>query len=168
MDPVRSSADADAIRRLTEAYALGMDAADPEAFFDLFVPDGALIVRSACREEPLGVFSGPEGVGRIASLLGELYRATMHHITSHIAEVDGDRADGTTMCLAYHLASGEEGEVLETLGVRYEETLVQTGDGWRFQARDATRVWSQITPVSADPLLVDRAAARRRSARESR
>jgi hypothetical protein len=93
-------------------------------------------------------------------LLGELYESTLHHITTHEAIVDGDRATGTTYCLAYHIARGGGGGVLETLGVKYEEQFVRTDEGWRFELRDATRLWSQITPLPHEPLLVDRAAAR--------
>ena len=54
---------------------------------------------------------------------------------------------------------------LETLGVRYEEEFVRTAEGWRIRVRDATRLWSQITPTPYEPLLIDRAAARARDGR---
>jgi hypothetical protein len=149
------------IRRLVEAYAIAMDSTDLEAFGRQFVPDGSLIVRAPGREKPLGVFHGPgaDGIGLIARLISELYRCTLHHITTHQATVNGDRATGTTYCLAYHIVDGDDGGALETLGVRYAEELVRTTDGWRFQTRDATRLWSQITPTPHEPLLIDRAAA---------
>jgi hypothetical protein len=149
------------LRSLTEAYALAMDRVDLEAFPRLFVPDGSLLVRQGGRTEPLGEFRGPgpHGIGLIARLLGDLYESTLHHVTTHEAVVEGDRAAGTTYCLAYHIANGG-GRVLETLGVRYEERFVRTDEGWRFELRDATRLWSQITPLPHEPLLIDRAAAR--------
>jgi SnoaL-like domain len=152
------------IRGLVDAYALAMDRNDIDAFPRLFVPDGALVVRAPGREKPLGTFRGPgpDGVGLIARLMSDLYRATLHHITTHEAVIDGDRATGTTYCLAYHMVDGEVGGSLETLGVRYDEQLVRTPDGWRFEMRDATRLWSQITPTPYEPLLIDRAAARSR------
>jgi hypothetical protein len=157
------------IRRLTDLYAVGMDTGALDVFPRLFVPDGALIVRAPGREKPLGTFQGPgpDGIGLIAKLLRELYRATLHNITTHVASIDGDRATGTTYCLAYHMADGDgdgDGGTLETLGVRYEEQLIRTEEGWRFTVRDATRLWSQITPTPFQPLLIDRAAARARSA----
>jgi ketosteroid isomerase-like protein len=155
------------IRRLVDAYALAMDRRDLEAFPRLFVPEGALVVRAPGREKPLGIFKGPgpDGVGLIARLLGDLYRDTLHHITTHEASIDGDRATGTTYCLAYHVVDGEDGGALETLGVRYEEEFVRTAEGWRIRVRDATRLWSQITPTPYEPLLIDRAAARARDGR---
>jgi hypothetical protein len=156
-------ADAAELRRLVEIYAQAMDAGDPAGFHDIFVPEGALIVLAPGSQEPMGSFdgSGADGVGMIAGLLSELYRDTMHHITNHIVDVDGDAASGITYCLAYHLCKDADGDRIETLGVTYADTYVRTGDGWRIHTRRATRVWSQIEPLDTSPLLVDRAAGRR-------
>lgn len=154
---------------LVTGYALAMDRNDLEAFGRLFTPDGALVVRTPGRERPMGVFSGPgrDGIGLIAQLMSELYRATMHHITSHEAHVEGDTVRGTTYCLAYHLVAGDDGGTLETLGVEYLETFVDTNDGWRMSVREATRLWSQSTSIPMEPLLIDRAAVAARSIRGS-
>jgi hypothetical protein len=154
------------IRQLVDDYAVAMDRADLEAFPRLFVPDGSLIVRGPDSPTPLAVFTGPgpDGVAVIAQLMSELYRATLHHITTHAATVEGTRASGTTYCLAYHMVSGDRGGALETLGVRYVDAFTLTSEGWRFGTRDATRLWSQITPTPHEPLLIDRAAARQRAA----
>jgi SnoaL-like protein len=115
------------IRALVDAYAIAMDRHDVDAFPRLFVPDGALVVKVHGREKPLTIFQGPErdGIGRIARLLGELYDATLHNITTHAAEVDGDHATGATYCLAYHVVTCEGVRTLETLGVRYEDEFVR-------------------------------------------
>jgi hypothetical protein len=149
------------IRGLVDAYAVAMDEADLETLPRLFVPDGRLIVRALDREKPLAVFgaSGPDGVGLIARLLHELYRATLHSITTHHVHLDGDEALGSTYCLAYHVIAGD---AVETLAVRYAERFVRTPEGWRFHTRDATRLWSQVTPTPQRPLLLDHAAARAR------
>jgi hypothetical protein len=150
------------LRRLVEAYASAMDRGDLEEFGRLFVLDGALVVRAPGRDSPLGVFQGPAGVALIARLLGELYVATLHNITTHRVVLNGDSATGTTYCLAYHVVGNGEGDALETLGVRYEDEYVRTPDGWRMRIRNATRLWSQTTPMDGEPLLIDRAAAQSR------
>jgi hypothetical protein len=105
--------------------------------------------------------AGADGIGLIAKLLRELYRATLHNITTHEASIDGDYATGTTYCLAYHMTNGDgDGGTLETLGVKYEEQFIRTAEGWRFTVRDATRLWSQITLTPFEPRLIDRAASR--------
>jgi len=163
------ASDSDQIRALVHDYALAMDNTDIAAFSDLFVTDGSLVVRALGREQPLGVFRGPgpDGVGMIAAMLSDLYAATLHHITTHQATVDGDAAVGTTYCLAYHVLAGDAGDVLETIGVRYEEEFVRTAAGWRMRERNATRLWAQTTPLPAGPLAVDRAAGEARRALRS-
>jgi hypothetical protein len=148
------------IRALVDAYAVAMDDTDMDAFPRLFVPDGKLVVRAPDRQKPLGTFRGPgaDGVALVAKLMSELYQSTLHNITTFRVQFDGDEARGSTYCLAYHVVAGDDGGALETLGVRYEDHFVRTPDGWRFQTRDATRLWSQTTPTPYRPLLVDRAA----------
>jgi SnoaL-like protein len=149
------------IRALVDDYAIAMDGEDLDAFKRLFVPDGALIVRAPGRERPLGVFRGPgtDGVALVAKLLREHYESTLHNITTHRVRIDGDEARGWTYCLAYHVVGGDDGGALETLGVHYEEHFVRTPHGWRFNTRDATRLWSQTTATPKHPLVIDRAAA---------
>jgi hypothetical protein len=164
MNWMADGADAAELRRLVETYAIAMDAGDPEGFGDIFVPEGKMIVLEPGTAKPMGSFEGPgkDGVGLIAGLMSEIYRATMHHITNHVVEVDGDEASGTTYTLAYHLCDDEDGERIETLGVTYSDTYVRTGDGWRIHTRRATRVWSQIEALDTRPLKIDRAAGRAR------
>lgn len=153
------------ILNLVTRYAIAMDANDLTVFPQLFTSDGALVVKALGREKPLGTFTGPgpDGIGMIATLMKKLYRATMHHITSHEAHMDGDAVKGTTYCLAYHIVAGDEGGELETLGVEYIETFTRTDKGWRIALREATRLWSQSTPTPLSPLLIDRAAAAARA-----
>lgn len=154
-----SDADQLELRRLVEAYAIAMDDGDLRAFADIFAADGTLAVHGPVGDELLGVFRGPDGVAAVAELMKGLYRATLHHITTHAATVAGDRATGTTYCLAHHVLF--DGSSLETLGVRYHEEFVRTEDGWRMGHRKAIRLWSQVSPTTSDHLLVDRAAAER-------
>ena len=155
------------IRDLVMAYATAMDTVDLDSFARIFVPDGALVVKAPGREKPMGVFRGPgaeSGVALIAALMDELYDATLHHITTHTATVSGDRATGTTYCLAYHVVDDTEGARLETIGVRYDEEFIRTDEGWRMGIREATRLWSQIAATPRIPLLVDRAVGARLNA----
>jgi hypothetical protein len=163
-----TDADRAEIRSLAERYAIAMDRTDLDVFPQLFVPEGCLVVLAGGREKPLGTFRGPgpDGVGLIAVLMSKLYRDTLHHITTHQATIAGDEARGWTYTLAYHVVAGVDGDdggKLETLGVRYEEHLVRTSEGWRFHTRRATRLWSQVTPTPIEPLAIDRAAGRARA-----
>jgi hypothetical protein len=164
-DSSRSEADRAEIRSLAERYAIAMDQVDLDVFPQIFVPEGSLVVLAGGREKPLGTFRGPgpDGVGLIAVLMSKLYRDTLHNITTHHVTIDGDEARGWTYTLAYHVVAGDDGDKLETLGVRYEEHVVRTSEGWRFHTRWATRLWSQVTATPIEPLEIDRAAGRARA-----
>jgi len=141
-----------------------MDTADLDLLAELFVPSGQLVVLAAGRERPLATFKGPgtDGIGIIPTVMREVYKSTMHSVTTHAAAIDGDRADGTAYCVAYHVAASEAGDVLETLGVRYRDEFVRTSDGWRFEQRFVTRLWTHVAPASRAPLTIDLAIAARR------
>jgi hypothetical protein len=166
MDDARKAMTSDlvSLRRLVDRYAVAMDTADPDVLPELFVPDGSLVVLALGREKPLATFTGtgPDGIGMIAILMKDVYQSTMHSVTTHEATVTGDTATGATYCVAYHVAAGDDGNVLETLGVRYYEQFVRTPDGWRFAQREVTRLWTRSGPASRAPLAIDRAAASRR------
>jgi hypothetical protein len=149
------------LRRLVDRYGVAMDSADPDVLPELFLPGGTLVVLAVGREKPLATFTGtgPDGIGMIAILMQNVYQSTMHSVTTHEATVCGNTATGTTYCVAYHVAAGDDGNVLETLGVRYYDRFVRTADGWRFEQRDVTRLWTQSGPASRAPLAIDRAAA---------
>ena len=157
-----TAADLAEIRSLADRYAIAMDQIDLDAFPQLFVPEGALVVMAPGRDKLMGTFQGPgpDGVGLVARLMDGLYRDTLHNITTHHVTVDGDEARGWTYTLAYHMVDGEDGGSVETLGVKYEDHFVHTPGGWRFHTRRATRLWSQITPTPREPLQIDHAAAR--------
>ncbi len=152
-----------ALRRLVDRYGLAMDTADLGLLGELFVPSGRLVVLALGRERPLATFNGlgPDGIGIIPTVMMEVYKSTMHSVTTHAATVDGDRADGATYCVAYHVAGSEAGDVLETLGVRYRDEFVRTSDGWRFEQRFVTRLWTHSGPASRAPLTIDLAVASR-------
>lgn len=151
------------LRALVDQYALAMDGPAIDVLERLFVPDGTLVVKDLGRERPAAVFEGPgpTGIGLLVLLMRRHYRATMHHITTHHAAIDGQRASGRTYCIANHMLEDEQGTV-ETLAVRYQEDFVRTEAGWRFRAREVTRMWSRIERIPREPLLLDRLAAERR------
>ena len=163
-DDSRIRADRVELRDLVDAYAVAMDRCDTEAFHRQFTPDGRLVVLAVGRERPLATFQGPgiDGIGLIAIVMREVYVSTLHNVTTHTADVDGDRATGTTYCVAHHVAAEAEADRLEFLGVRYAEHFVRTSDGWRFAQRDITRLWSHTITSPRRPLLVDHAVAARR------
>jgi ketosteroid isomerase-like protein len=151
-----------AIRRLVDAYAIAIDDCDIDALASLWLPEGRLLFCVPERPEALATFAGLEQIADIPRMLREVYRRTLHVVGTHLADVDGDRATGTTYTMAYHVLRAEDSGDVETLAVRYRDTLVRTGDGWRFQTREVFRLWRQRASSWEQPLAIDLAAARSR------
>jgi len=136
-------------RDLAERYAAAIDSADADALAALFAPGGGLVIRAG--ERPLYEFRD-ERLRRFATLIGETYASTLHHVTTHV--VDGDRA--TTWCLAHHVTPGRE---LETVGVRYADSFARVDGEWRFAQRDVTALWVKVESLPRVGLTLDRALA---------
>jgi hypothetical protein len=129
-------------RTLAERYAAAMDAADPEAVLALFVPDGALTVCNASGRELITVRDYK--LAAFPRLLGRTYRSTLHHVTTQ--SLAGDH--GMTWCIAHHVTPDW---TLETIGVRYADTLVDE----LFAQRRATALWVKVEPLPKTGLRFD-------------
>jgi len=120
-----------AIRDVVERYARGVDAKDLAAVASCFTPDCA--------------YEGALGRGTIADALASLrgamerYAHTMHFLCTHAATIDGDAARAETYCFAHHVR--RDGSHV-TVGVRYQDELVRTDDGWRIARRTVTTDWT--------------------------
>jgi uncharacterized protein (TIGR02246 family) len=128
-------ADRLAIADLVHAYAQGVDRRDPEAVAQLFADDGAFVAYATPgAEEPT---SRSRGRLEIAMAIGmaKQYRSTVHTIGNHLARVEGDRAEGETRCVAYHLLGEEGAEWLLVWHLRYLDTYTRSREGWRIQER---------------------------------
>jgi len=81
---------------------------------------------------------GPDGF--VDWVLGHLSRmnGSMHALHQIHVELDGDVAHAESYCTARHVLPGDagDGEVLETLGVRYVDRFEKrAGSGWRIARR---------------------------------
>lgn len=122
--------DIEAIRRLTNEYAMAVDTAQLDALVDLFVPEAVF--------DP-----GPGGIPvmnnreEIQKFFEGMFEGTSNrfHLTSnHIIDVDGDSATGT----AYYAAAGvtSDGASFSANGY-YNDAYVRTAGGWKFLRRQA-------------------------------
>ena len=121
--------DKDSIRELLARYCHYGDGLDYERWLDLFVDDASLVIgegtahrgKSALREFVVARIP-PEGRSRLK-----------HCVMNEIIEVDGDRARALSTIL--ELKRADDGAIEPRLAGRYEDELVRTRDGWRFQTR---------------------------------
>jgi len=142
---------------LVSRYALAVDRRDRAEIAAVFVADAVLSVADA--GEPAGRRVVAEGGDTIAGFImslgdpggGQYPGPTAHVIGAHVSTVTGDAATGETRCVAHHVTlSGNELE-LRTSYLRYVDTFVRTGDGWKFGARTLHRDFAEVRPYSGTP-----------------
>jgi hypothetical protein len=69
---------------------------------------------------------------------------SMHVIGNHVAEIDGDVARAESYALAHLVDRPTSGPRLRTRGLRYQDELVRTADGWRIRRREHLCDWMRL------------------------
>jgi len=131
---------------LAYAYAAALDERDVEGFAALFTEDAHLGVYEPQAERPL---LGYDGRGEIAQAVGLLdpYGETMHVVSNHRVEVDGDRGSGVVYCLAHHNTRRDGAPHNLVMTIRYYDRYRRTAGGWRFEQRKIVRFWNELRPL---------------------
>lgn len=139
---VRELADRAAIQDVLLRYARGVDRRDLDLVAACFLPDAS--------------YEGALASGTIADALARLrdrltrYDATMHFIGNQLIETDGDSASSETYAVAYHrLTEGGVAKLL-TVGVRYLDDLVRSGERWRIRRRVVTTEWQRTETLQEE------------------
>lgn len=69
---------------------------------------------------------------------------SMHVIGNHVAEIDGDLARAESYALAHLVDRPPSGPRLRTRGLRYQDELVRTAEGWRIRRREHLCDWMRL------------------------
>lgn len=124
------SADHEALRALGQRYARAADERDVDALAALFHPDA--------------VITGARGELGLEAWLDTMrgprtFPTSMHVLGDPLIELDGDTARLDTYAVVHQL--GGEGQGDMTLGIRYLDEAVRSGDGWVIRRRTASTVF---------------------------
>ncbi|HEY6762955.1 MAG TPA: nuclear transport factor 2 family protein [Baekduia sp.] len=127
-----------AIGRVLARYCVALDARDWDALRTCFHPGAAVDYGRLVR-------------GSVDDLLAYLraetatLEATMHVLGTCALDVDGDRADAETYCVAEHLGPADHpwcrGQV--TAWVRYLDRFERRGGAWAIARRRAVIAWTR-------------------------
>jgi SnoaL-like domain len=148
-----------ALRTLSLDYAAAVDDRDGERLSQLFVADGELVVPKFPDDlGPVITRAGHQALRRVPQGLS-VYERTLHQLSNHRYQVDGDQASGEVQCVAHHLsaaggrtgAAGPEGSVATDMVwyIRYRDGYRRTDAGWRFVRRELHLQWVEDHPVRA-------------------
>jgi 3-phenylpropionate/cinnamic acid dioxygenase small subunit len=130
---------------LAYAYASALDERDVDGFGALFTPDGHLGVYEPDAQQPLLGYDGAE-IARAVGLLDD-YGETMHVVSNHRVEVDGDEGSGVVYCLAHHTTVRDGAPFNLVMTIRYQDRYRRTDAGWRFSERRIVRLWNELRPL---------------------
>jgi hypothetical protein len=116
-------------------YTFALDSHDWESLRGCFTDDAVA---------DLGEFGRYEGMEAIiASVRGALggLDASQHLLGNVVASVDGEQATATSYVQAQHVAAGDDGPLMATVGATYRDRLVRTAAGWRITHRKLETSW---------------------------
>lgn len=131
----------DCIKRISRA----IDRFDEELFVSGFHED-AVIDAGAFVEAPRKIYAGGADLHETGQL------STLHHLTNHSCEIDGDAAHAETYF--FYVGRNRDGGNWMA-GGRYADRLERRGGIWKIAFRCTLLEWSGLVPESEVPLFVD-------------
>ena len=143
-----SSCDVHSLNQLAYRYAQAIDTCDEVLLTEVFTPDGRMRVYHPGEHEPFQDFRGFEALVLVPRTMRQAHRQTMHQMTNHLVEFEGDEAHGTVLCVARHLAL--DGRSALDVLIRYEDRYRRLEDGWRIADRKIRFLWDERHPAGTD------------------
>ena len=144
-----NGADEIAIPEVIARYGRGLDARNAPLLLSCFAEDA--------RIEYFGGAHVVEGIDAIAAFFdfsrgGGLPGVDSIVMTTHVwvpmsVDVDGDRANASTNCVAYLLGAVGDEHVLINRGLHYEDELRRDGDSWLITRRRHLPDWETRGPA---------------------
>ncbi len=130
------SADESALRDLVIQYGRGIDRRDFELLRSVFTPDAQLDYGEGHYVGGLNGF-----LDHLGHSLGR-FQITQHNMTNSLFRFAGDRAEGETYVVAYHVMSGPEAKMVVG-GGRYLDRFRRLDGVWKIGHRITVQDWAQ-------------------------
>jgi ketosteroid isomerase-like protein len=143
-------ADADDIRAVLAAYGAALDRRDTEGIVACFTLDVRLeYFHGDVVTEGIDAARGFFGFERPAPVPGIDEVVALTHVWNIGAiAIDAGAAHASTDCIAHLLGRSGDEHVLLTRGLRYEDDLRRTADGWRISVRRHLPQWETRSPAT--------------------
>ena len=112
------------MRRLAYLYAGAGDGNDPETFASIFTEDAVVV-------SPQATIEGRANLARIPGMLNDMFAKTMHTVMNQTVKIDGDKAEGETYCIAYHMHHPKGGKSMRyVMFIRYQDRFRRENGAW--------------------------------------
>jgi ketosteroid isomerase-like protein len=132
------------LNQLAYRYAAAVDACDVALLQSVFTPDARLHSYHPGAEHPFADLVGHQQIAAIPNAMRGQWVVTMHVMTNHLVEVDGDSGTGQVLCVARH----HEGESTMNVYIRYVDRYARQGGAWRIADRQIRFLWSERHEVT--------------------
>ncbi len=134
-----------ALNQLAYRYAHAIDTCDEVLLLaQVFTPDGRMRVYHPGEDEPFIELVGPD-LASVPRTMKPAHLRTMHQMTNHMVEIDGDTASGQVYCCARHLAL--DGKSALNVIIRYEDLYRRMDGAWRIADRKIRFLWDEVHPA---------------------
>ena len=130
---VRWLRDRELIKELPQRYAYGIDTDDWELVASVFHPD--CHVQGTLREDRIDAYLEALEPGV------KQYHATLHFMGNQYVDVQEDRGRVETYAVAYHIEAEDSPYEDLVMGVRYQDDVIRTADGWQIHRRKVVNQW---------------------------
>jgi 3-phenylpropionate/cinnamic acid dioxygenase small subunit len=130
-----------ALKQLSYRYAEAIDACDPDRYVAVFAPQARMHIYHPDAETPFADYSGHDQLRTIPVRMRDAFAQTMHVMTNHIIELDGDRATGSALCTARYLTLDRDNSM--NVMTRYIDSYERIGDAWKIVDRQIRFLWSE-------------------------
>lgn len=132
------------IERLMYQYARCADLKDYAGFADVFCEDAVFNYRG-------NDITPCSGIQETMHAL-EDFTCTLHQVHNVLFEVSRDEASGEVYCIASHLFTNDDTPMKLDMGIRYEDILKRTSNGWRIKHRKFNVLWTQTSEIDGADL----------------
>src|SRR5262245_48580207 len=138
------------LNRLASRYAEAVDKRDVDAFLTVFASDGRMRSYHTGSDEPFADTRGHEQLASVPATMAKMFGTTVHQMTNHLVEVDGDTASGEVLCTARHLSVDPDDDTAVVVIIRYVDEYARRDGRWCITDRQIHFLWSERHRV-ADP-----------------
>jgi hypothetical protein len=131
------------LNQLAYRYAAAVDARDVDAFLDVFASDGRMRSYHPGADEPFAEAVGHEQLKSAPSTMDAMFGLTVHQMTNHLVDIDGDSASGTVLCTARHLSKDPSNHSAWVVIIRYVDQYERRDGRWRITDREIRFLWNE-------------------------
>ena len=115
----------------------------------LFTENTTFIVYMDSRAaEPSYTLNGRQALAPVFANLRN-YQATMHFNGQSTVNLDGDRANGLSYCMAHHVSVADGKRTLMVAAIRYLDSFVKQDGKWLFDERRLMVDWTETREMGA-------------------